>query len=571
MRKESTKNNDISIFVEERVEYIHSRIALRPWILGIEQAAKLSGSYGTKVNTSLGRILNTRIKILNKKVDKKLSLLSGDVLVRNQRQKRAIEMIGNLISKLFGNPGPEDWKQNTKNILAMKAAIEKQIENSAIQHRDIDQNRHAINEHIEVLNQVSKTVFNNVNRLDSVDNALTEWESFLELESMFNSIIEILEALEDIKRDAKTGRCNEKGLNSKFLIDRLREIESNKDGIAPIFASWEWQKYYSYEMCAIALHEDELWITIRLPIVVLSEELTRIVPLSNQRWIKQFFNELGFDTTLFKYKQTDTYMIITNNNLDLCSKFGSSRVCNVRKTRFREDRQYIVPLDINQNRVLIISNSVKTNTSAQTLCSDNWSSAQQVMIEGHTVVKVPESCSLVSKSFEISKKTRQENVAIKSDIGEIMNVEFHLLRGSQLKNVYSEMMTPLPSLSNIVERNNNLTKNKLNEIEFKSWSHDRIILASSSSLTLILLIIAVIIISVYCCKKCRKNSSRGQGDVILNINDQSRCNETDSILKKNSSNVENGITSNSNKDNDVADMSNAHEDIAKPVKSQFRR
>ena len=267
-------------------------------------------------------------------------------------------------------------------------------------------------------------------------------------------------------------------------------------------------------------------------------------------------------------------MIITNNNLDLCSKFGSSRVCNVRKTRFREDRQYIVPLDINQNRVLIISNSAKTNTSAQTLCSDNWSSAQQVMIEGHTVVKVPELCSLVSKSFEISKKMRQDNVAIKSDVGEIMNVEFHALRGFQLKNVYSEPMTPLPSLSDEVERNNNLTKSKLNEIEFNTWSHDRIILASSSSLTLVLLIIAVIIISIYCCKKCKKNNSRGQGDVILNINDQSRCNETGlnpmNKLVKNSFESENEIASNSNKD-DSADLSNANDDTPKPLKTQFRR
>jgi len=158
MRKENIRKHDISIFVEERVEYIHSRITLRPLITGIEQATKLSAIYGSKVNTSLGRILSTRIKLLNKKVEKKFSLLSGDALARYHRQKRALEVIGNLILKLFGNPGPEDWKQNTKNLLAMKAAIEKQMENVAIQHRDIDQNRHAINEHIEVLNHVSKTV-----------------------------------------------------------------------------------------------------------------------------------------------------------------------------------------------------------------------------------------------------------------------------------------------------------------------------------------------------------------------------------------------------------------------------
>jgi len=376
MRKEGLKKHDISVFVEERVEYIHSKVNLRPVILGIEQAMKLSYAYGQRTNTSLGRILNNRIRILSKKVDKQFGLLIGETSVKSFRQKRAIEMIGNLISNLFGNPSPEDWRQNTKNVLAMKAAIERQIENSEINHRDIDQNRHAINEHIEVLNQVSKTAFSNANRLDSVDNALTEWESFLELEAMFNSIVEILDALDDIKRDSRTGRCNEKGLNSKFLIEHLRNLESNKDGIAPIFASWEWQKYYSFEMCTVAVNEDELWITMRIPIIQLSEELIRAVPLSNQRWFKYMANELGFPSTLFKFRQSDTYMLMTDSNLSLCSRLGSSRVCDARKTRFKEDWQYAVPIDINHDRMLIITNSSITNISAQIVCSGSWRKAK---------------------------------------------------------------------------------------------------------------------------------------------------------------------------------------------------
>jgi len=389
---------------------------------------------------------------------------------------------------------------------------------------------------------------------------------------MYNSIIEIVDALEDIKRDAKTGRCNEKGLSSKFLIDHLREIESNNDGIAPIFASWEWQKYYFYEMCSIAINEDELWITIRLPIVVLSEELIRTVPLSNQRWIKHSFNEIGYDTTLFKYKQTDTYMLITNSNLGLCSKLGSARVCNVRRTRFRENTQYIVPLDIDHDRVLIITNSIKTNTSAQTLCSDNWSSAQQVTIEGHTVVKIPESCSLVSKSFEISKKLRHDNIAINSVVGQVMNVEMRLLKETELKKPNLRDFTTLPPLSDAVERNNNLTKEKLNEIEFKPWSHERIILASSSSITLVLLVITVVILILYCAKKCRNNSVEKQGDIVLNIN-EGRGNDADCNLRDNS--AQNSL----DKENDPMINKKSHEaaklsdvdEIMKPLKSQFKR
>jgi len=124
-------------------------------------------------------------------------------------------------------------------------------------------------------------------------NALAEFETFLELETMFNSILEILEMLDDIKSDSRTGRCNENGVNSEFLIEHLREIESNKAGIAPIFASWEWHKYYINSMCSIAVHDRDIWITLRIPIVNLAEQMIRVVPLSGQMWIRDKLYSIG--------------------------------------------------------------------------------------------------------------------------------------------------------------------------------------------------------------------------------------------------------------------------------------
>jgi len=209
MRQGRLEKYDISIFVEEKVQYIHSRIALGSLFQGIEYSSKLSSEFGSKASTPLGKILNSKVKVIVSKIDKKLREVYGDNKIELKKSKRAIEFVGNLISKLFGNPGPEEWKQNNKNIIAMKKAIEKQLENSILLHHDIDQNRHKINEQNEILNRVTKEVFRNENRIDKVDNSLTEFESYLELESMINSIIDILETMSDIKNDAKNGRCNE--------------------------------------------------------------------------------------------------------------------------------------------------------------------------------------------------------------------------------------------------------------------------------------------------------------------------------------------------------------------------
>jgi hypothetical protein len=71
-------------------------------------------------------------------------------------------------------------------------------------------------------------------------------ELMARIDQMFDAIDAILDDLIDVKRDTKTGRCNERGLSPKFLIKQLRKIETNKNGIAPIFASWEFENYYKF-------------------------------------------------------------------------------------------------------------------------------------------------------------------------------------------------------------------------------------------------------------------------------------------------------------------------------------
>ncbi len=49
MREEGLEKHDISIYVEEKIEYVHSRIALAPLVNGIERAKKLSYLFGHRV------------------------------------------------------------------------------------------------------------------------------------------------------------------------------------------------------------------------------------------------------------------------------------------------------------------------------------------------------------------------------------------------------------------------------------------------------------------------------------------------------------------------------------------
>ena len=520
MRLEGIEKHDINIYIEQRVEYVHSQILLNPIITGIEQATKLSAEFENRANTTFGRILSGRVKRMVKRSEIKLTKLCGRKGRRVRetkllREKRSIEFVGNLISKLFGNPGPEDWKQNTKNILAMKAAIERQVANSLIEHSDIDQNRHAINEQSEILRHTARSVIRNENRLKIVDNELTELETFMELGEMFESIEVILESLVDIKRDSKTGRCNEKGLNPEFLIENLRALESNKDSIAPVFASWEWQMYYRHEMCTLAIHENELWVTLRIPIVNLGEQFVTVTPLVNQMWIRDTFYDTGFEISLFKHKYQELFMVAMKSNIELCSKLGSIRVCSMRNTKFRESNPFAVPLDINHNRVLVITNNTRATFEGKSICSN---SIETITFIGHTTSKIPDRCTLVSKSFEVSKFSQISYINTTNNLDKIETVKLKqpLSRSENIDQPLREM-TRLQSTdtNSTFELNNKSTLKELAQVNTETkWSTESLFFTASGSCASLMIIVIVAFLFIKCIKNSAKKSA---SSVVINL------------------------------------------------------
>jgi hypothetical protein len=280
MRKDGINKFDISILYEEKTEFLHSRITLRPLALGLHTFDKMYNEFSRQNLSGLGRVMSNRLehKLARLKIRADY-LLAMEHEVR--RDKRAIEFIGNLIAKVFGNPGPEDWKKNNANILAMKYAIARQRDNSILLHNNIDSNQHLIEKHNSLLKKITVDLYNENNRITTAMNELNEIRNYIELETMLDTLIEIEDSIAVIVQDGKVGRCNTKGLSKIFLVNNLRAIESNRVGFAPIFASWEWENYYKFELCSVALNREELWVTMRVPIVRHGELMARVIPAPN--------------------------------------------------------------------------------------------------------------------------------------------------------------------------------------------------------------------------------------------------------------------------------------------------
>ena len=342
------------------------------------------------------------------------------------------------------------------------------MSNAIILHDSVDTNRHSIEKQNEILKQVTMDLYNSENRLNIVDTEINYLACYLELESMFDSIDEILNDLEDIERDGRFGRCNEKGLNPHFLVEQLRKIETNKNGIAPIFASWEYERYYSHEMCAIALHNDELWVTLRIPIINLAEQFVRAVPTSNQHWIVNTLSEFGIAASLFKDRLHDKFMMVTQSSFETCSVLGTARVCNIRMSKFSESNPFVIPIDIGHSRILVISNS-STPIEMSASCD---SQIKLIRVDENAIIRLPESCFVKTKSFEIDVKKSNEQVTQMVNVGRVENVSVKKVKNlsKTAKLLIVGNLTTIHANS-IFELNNNQTIEELQSITTRSESN----------------------------------------------------------------------------------------------------
>jgi hypothetical protein len=207
--------HDIDIYIEQKLSYIHAKVDLSPTIEGLTTLEKcvykLEKGSPNKLSVTLA-------KNLKKKLDRiclKLERVAG----KDLRQKRSIEILGDLISDLFGNPGPSDWKKNNANLLIMKSAIKRLNDQAALSHSDIDQNRHAIERVNDELRQMGTLVTSNLIKLTEVDEELVSLKIFFEITTLAEAVESQVDSLIELKRDSLKGFCSEKAINSEFLIE----------------------------------------------------------------------------------------------------------------------------------------------------------------------------------------------------------------------------------------------------------------------------------------------------------------------------------------------------------------
>ena len=457
--------HDIEIYIEKRLTYLHARIDLRPTIEGLKTLEKciyrLSKSSTDSFNLILSKNLEKKLERLVAKVER----VDG----KKSRSKRSIEFVGNLISDLFGNPGPSEWKLNKANILELKNAMTRLNDNSLIEHKDIDINRHSIEKQNEDLRRLSAGIVRNQNELAIVQTELMGLKHFFEISTFVDSLECQIDFLIEVKIDGMKGFCSDRAIEKEFLIENLHLLESNKIGMGPVYGSWEWREYYKYEMCTIALEGDFVWVTTRIPLVKKAEKLTRIIPTQTLKEAQKKLENYGLDVMIFREKTNDKFHVMTRGAFDLCNKLGNVRTCGVRDIRFVSGSNLIVPTEFSLNRILIVGKN-KTITKITSKCPEG---VTEVSLKLDVVILVPNNCSFRHGSFSI--ETREVDTAITNEIGissfgnlDISNVKDDFSKDSDLniERIANE------TSKNVFENNKKEIDYRLNQIDTNHKSLD---------------------------------------------------------------------------------------------------
>lgn len=509
--------HDLDVYVEKKVRYLHVKIDLKPAISGLITLNKcvelLSKNSQESLEYALYKSLYKRVN----RIVERLARISGKHYLTD-RNKRSIEFLGDLISDIFGNPGPSDWKKVNANILALENALKRIDENVSLNHEDIDTDRHIIEQHNKEIKSLSLLINRNQNDIVNINKEMLSLKTFFEISTLADTLDSLTLALVEIKNHGMKGYCSDRALSKDFLIENLQNMEANKVGISPIFGSWEWRNYFRFEMCTLALVKESLWMTIRIPLVKKSEQLVRVIPNFSLKSLVTRAEMYGVKLVIFKEKDNDEFHVMSQTNFDLCNILGNTRSCGIRDVRINSHSS-VLAIEILLDRFMITSNKL-----ASTMVTEKCpGTVREISLKLDTVISAPVNCSYKSNDFGI--ETRESDVEITSEIGlmaidklEINEIEnYH----EKVSKVFVESIANRSSHDGF-ERNKKEIKNNLDMINtkhdsaWKAYNFEKWLLVGGL-LSLTIIIFALKIRSFFVSKKVRSTTFREIAELRSNL------------------------------------------------------
>ena len=214
---------------------------------------------------------------------------------------------------------------------------------------------------------------------------------------------------------------------------------------------------------------EALWVTIRIPLVIRTERLIRVIPNVSLKRMVDRVGMYGPNVLVFREKENDKFHLMTQSTFDMCNILGNTRSCSTRDYHFNGDSP-VIPVEFLMNRFMIVSDRLASIKITER-CPNG---VMEVLLKLDSVIMIPVNCSYSYNSFSID--TQEADVEITR---EISLVSIDKIEITKIENYHANVSkTLIESIANKTssdrfERNRAEINEKLNSVDTKhenSWS-----------------------------------------------------------------------------------------------------
>ncbi len=191
----------------------------------------------------------------------------------------------------------------------------------------------------------------------------------------------------------------------------------------------------------------------------------------------------------------------------------------------------IVPIMIGHGRAVIVTNVTESGLNVSTMCKTE---TKIIQLLGEMVIKIPDSCVVLGKTFEINKISEMASVSNSLTLQGIEKIETRKIEsGHEYKQGFLPKFNNLPKLDNEFEKNNNETVKDLQKIRFEPFTHmETTLIATSSSAILLLISVTILVLVFRCSNRCNGSNTKSDCPRVVVLDGENRRNREKEAKEK---------------------------------------
>ena len=422
----------------------------------------------------MGSILSSLEKEIDHSIDR-LDKLFASHQVEVDRQTRAFEFLGDMLSGITGVPSARDHRRMLEEIKLLK------LDNEGVKVLMASRN----DQHKKIIGTISQ----HENKLAHLNDRLRSTEKFIlnhqqedlqmigiialmeKANLVLNRADQIFYKINDILMLGDNGKLSRYVISKADLGGILDSITLKRKGEGPVYGKEEIEQYYTQEIShSWTISENlELVTLIQIPIAPLQHRLGLVILDED--------NKMTSDLTMAVInRQANTFRYLSMSDFHRCVSVKRSLVCQKRpisilppmgcslKMENCGNWATTVVHDITNTNFVYISDKI-TNITA--LCGTS-KQKQFIPLPKKAVIHVPLSCSITADHFTIDRASYTDALDIDSEQDNMtidIQIDPHVLSP-----------TPIKTLSDSIDYNsNNLTElRKMNDEFAKRLENQRL-------------------------------------------------------------------------------------------------